>query len=443
MPPNKKSGVPDQKDAAKTNAKVNTDKVDSDVKYNGQTWEEFLSDKKTFGTPVEDFLLENEPDPPSIIEGMLALGSVALIQGGAKTNKSWTAKEIAIRVAQGQVWLGHKCNKGRVLYVNAEIRARVLRKRLLLLSDKKALGAIPTGQLELLNLRGCDATIDSLTDDICENVRPREYALIILDPIYTLLGGREENANEKIAEVIKLLHRIAEHTQAAVLFVHHHSKGSQGSKRSLERSSGAGAFGRGPDLIIDILDKGGVFEFDVTQREFEPVDPFYAKRTEAPIWELCDAPEIDPETSKQGTPGPKVNPLEIVVLFASNNRLSYKEVVERYETMNESESTAKRRLKKGLEDKVLRKLDDGSYELVAERIAEIKSEGKKATMAKVRGLGFKFKFPLREIVNVNPNQRPRSLKARSQVLHGCRDLDLFAFSIFGQQLELKKTKKRI
>ncbi len=252
---------------------------------------------------LEDFLEEQEDDPLAVIEGMLALGSVCLLQGASKTNKSWTAKEIGVRVAQGQVWLGNKCNANRVLYVNAEIRSRVLRKRLKLLMDRKVLGAIPQGQLELLNLRGCDATIDSLTQDICEDVRSGYYGLIIIDPIYTLLGDREENANEDIAQVIKLLHKITEHTGAAVIFVHHHSKGQQGGKRSLERSSGAGAFGRGPDLIIDIEPKGDIFEFDLTQREFAPIGSFHAKRVEGPMWQLCDADEVSQIAENSSTPG--------------------------------------------------------------------------------------------------------------------------------------------
>ncbi len=253
---------------------------------------------------LEAFLEEQEDDPAAVIEEMLALGSVCLLQGASKTNKSWTAKEIGIRVAQGQVWLGKKCNAHRVLYVNAEIRSRVLRKRLKLLMDRKVLGSIPQGQLDLLNLRGCDAPIDSLTQDICEDTRHGHYGLIIIDPIYTLLGDREENANEDIAQVIKLLHKITEHTGAAVIFVHHHSKGQQGGKRALERSSGAGAFGRGPDLIIDIEPVRDAFEFDVTQREFAPTPIFYAKRVEGPMWQLCDADEVSQIAEDSSKPGP-------------------------------------------------------------------------------------------------------------------------------------------
>ncbi len=360
---------------AQNTHKVSTDSKSGAVKYNGQTWEEFLSHQKTLGTPVEDFLEEQEDDPPAVIEGMLARGSVCLLQGASKTNKSWTAKEIGIRVSQGQVWLGKKCNANRVLYVNAEIRSRVLRKRLKLLMDRKVLGAIPLGQLDLLNLRGCDATIDSLTQDICDDIHPGHYGLIIIDPIYTLLGDREENANEDIAQVIKLLHKITEHTGAAVMFVHHHSKGQQGGKRSLERSSGAGAFGRGPDLIIDIEPKGDAFAFDVTQREFAPTALFYAKRVEGPMWQLCDADEVSQIAEDSSSPGPaaEFSPVALLNLLPSDGirhgKLKEKCAAELGMTPNQFNGV----FKKAQFGKMIVKSENGIYTRTEKGDREIKS----------------------------------------------------------------------
>ena len=40
----------------------------------------------------------------------------------------------------------------------------------------------------------------------------------------------------------------------AVIYCHHHSKGSQGSKRSMDRASGSGVFARDPDALLDLIE---------------------------------------------------------------------------------------------------------------------------------------------------------------------------------------------
>ena len=40
----------------------------------------------------------------------------------------------------------------------------------------------------------------------------------------------------------------------AVIYCHHHSKGSQGSKKSMDRASGSGVFARDPDALLDLIE---------------------------------------------------------------------------------------------------------------------------------------------------------------------------------------------
>ena len=40
----------------------------------------------------------------------------------------------------------------------------------------------------------------------------------------------------------------------AVIYCHHHSKGAQGGKRSMDRASGSGVFARDPDALIDLIE---------------------------------------------------------------------------------------------------------------------------------------------------------------------------------------------
>ena len=38
----------------------------------------------------------------------------------------------------------------------------------------------------------------------------------------------------------------------AVIYCHHHSKGGQGGKKSMDRASGSGVFARDPDALLDL-----------------------------------------------------------------------------------------------------------------------------------------------------------------------------------------------
>ena len=40
----------------------------------------------------------------------------------------------------------------------------------------------------------------------------------------------------------------------AVIYCHHHSKGAQGGKRSMDRASGSGVFARDPDAMLDMTE---------------------------------------------------------------------------------------------------------------------------------------------------------------------------------------------
>lgn len=54
---------------------------------------------------------------------MLRKGHKMLLAGPSKVGKSFALMELAIAVAEGGTWMGRKCSKGRVLYVNLEIDA--------------------------------------------------------------------------------------------------------------------------------------------------------------------------------------------------------------------------------------------------------------------------------------------------------------------------------
>src|SRR5690625_4163134 len=48
--------------------------------------------------------------------------------------------------------------------------------------------------------------------------------------------------------------KIATELGSSVIYCHHHSKGGQGNKKSMDRASGSGVFARDPDALIDLTE---------------------------------------------------------------------------------------------------------------------------------------------------------------------------------------------
>ena len=73
----------------------------------------------------------------------------------------------------------------------------------------------------------------------------------VLDPIYKLITG-DENSADQMAKFCNQFDLVRRALDRAVIYCHHHSKGAQGGKRSMDRASGSGVFARDPDAMLDM-----------------------------------------------------------------------------------------------------------------------------------------------------------------------------------------------
>ena len=195
------------------------------------------------------------PLNPEVIGETLRLKDVMMISGSSKSGKSFLLIELALAVASGGTWLGRQCTQGEVLYLNLEINDAVFSHRLENARDAMGITMEEVQEnLFLLNLRGVGADMDKAREAVIHYSRQHNFSLIILDPLYKLLGGRNENDAGDVGSLFDQFDQIAEASGAAVCFVHHHSKGGQATKSSMDRASGSGVFARAPDVILDCLE---------------------------------------------------------------------------------------------------------------------------------------------------------------------------------------------
>lgn len=236
-------------------------------------------------------------EPAQIIAGILHQGHKLVLGGGSKTNKSWALIALSVAVATGGKWLEFPCLAGNVLYLNFEIDEYHFTKRLQAIT--LAIGAVVApDSLQVWNLRGHTSPYSEMIPAIKKHTRGRQYTLIILDPLYKLMGTADENKATDINQLLNAIESLAQHTGAATAFGAHFSKGNQAGKESIDRISGSGVFARDPDTIMMLTrhEEDDAFVVDVTLRNFKAVKPF-GVRWEFPLLKYDGG--LDPKKLKQ------------------------------------------------------------------------------------------------------------------------------------------------
>lgn len=255
--------------------------------FGPKSWEEW---NRTVLNPFPIDIIDGRwedlpPLKPELIHDILRRKHKLIFVSGSKAGKSFTLIQLSVCIAEGQTWMGYKCEQGKVLYINLEIDRESFLHRI----EKvyRALELTPSGNLTAITLRGQRIDIDSLMSLI-----PKEqYAAIIIDPFYKL-GVEDENAAGDVAKFCCALDTISEKYDAAIIYCHHHSKGEQSGKNSMDRASGSGVFARDADAMIDLLELAFPPEYEDNIKEKYGNDCIPCKMD----FTLREFPRKDPKT---------------------------------------------------------------------------------------------------------------------------------------------------
>ena len=219
-------------------------------------WKEWTEAVNDDLPDIEDLSKEWNDLPelaPELIKGVLREGHKMLIVGPSKAGKSFDLIELCIAIAEGRQWHGWDCKRGRVLYVNLELdRASCLHR---FKNVYSAAGIKPEHlqNLDIWNLRGRSVPMDKLAPKLIRRAKDRNCKAVIIDPIYKVITG-DENSADQMAKFCNQFDKVCTELGAAVIYCHHHSKGSQGQKKSMDRASGSGVFARDPDALLDMIE---------------------------------------------------------------------------------------------------------------------------------------------------------------------------------------------
>lgn len=232
-----------------------------------KSWEDWMDFVEGVENPLPEVVSLSEydgkiPDPPEeIIKGVLRRGHKALISGSSKSGKSFLLMELCVAFATGGEWLGLKCKKGKILYINLEIDDRSCLKRFETIAKAKKKKLKDLSLIKIWNLRGCSMPLDKLVPKLIRKMQGQDYMAFILDPIYKVITGDENTASD-MGFFCNQFDTICKETGASAIYCHHHSKGAQGSKKAMDRASGSGVFARDPDALMDIIQLEMTAEFE-------------------------------------------------------------------------------------------------------------------------------------------------------------------------------------
>jgi RecA-family ATPase len=250
--------------------------------------------------------LENVDDLPDkendiVVEGMLKVGEKLAINAGSKSFKTWLLLHLAYCIANGIPFLGFKTNPMKVAIFDMELFMPSIKRRLRRIQKEMGTGTLEN--IKVQSLRGKAAKFLKNFDKVAKRLREQGFRVVIIDPVYKFLMGKDENSNGVVAEVLERLTVFCMEAEASLIYVHHHSKGNQSNKEALDRGSGAGAWSRDPDCVLDVTQhekytkQDPVYTCFITLRDFPPIDDFVVRWTFPII--TRDEQGLDPGALKQ------------------------------------------------------------------------------------------------------------------------------------------------
>lgn len=236
--------------------------------------------------------------PQELIAGMLYEGGTMMMSGASKSMKTYTMIALGLSVAAGVEWMGRKCSKRTVVYLNLELQPFAMERRIKEIAY--AMGIEPPENFLAINLRGQLINIDAVEANLQKLFKSFNPGLVIVDPHYKIsaASGVEENSNDAQGLLLYRLENAVCKKGAALMIAHHFSKGDKSTSKAIDRAAGGGALARWPDVIMTLTeheeDKCCAAEFSL--RNFSPIEPFVL-RWQYPVWHLASG--IDPSKLKK------------------------------------------------------------------------------------------------------------------------------------------------
>jgi hypothetical protein len=169
--------------------------------------------------------MRRRPRRPPLVEGLLPLGTLAVISGEPGVGKSFLALDLGLHVAHGIPWHGRAVHPGPVIYIVAEGAEGFMGR----LDAWAAYHAQPTlspnfrclpEPVDVLEVRAVDDLIADIRQQLPDGRSP---VMIVGDTLAACLLGAEENSSEAMGAIIRMATELRRAFGCTVVWLHHPS----------------------------------------------------------------------------------------------------------------------------------------------------------------------------------------------------------------------------
>ena len=203
--------------------------------------------------PFSRFMAQPYDPPRWLVDRIWTAKSHGIIGGEPKTSKSTLALALALSVASGRPFLGHFPVRatGPVLIVQEENSDEFVQDRLAriaasygLMPEVKGRGngsvmlEMPDTEVpaHVSNHPGLDLTDEDCREMLESDIQGLQPIMVILDPLYLMLGEKDENKSADLRDTLKWLLRLRFDYGVAICLIHHMRKAPTGKEASAVRA---------------------------------------------------------------------------------------------------------------------------------------------------------------------------------------------------------------
>ncbi len=197
---------------------------------------------------IRDAAYALQPQEPveDIVVGLISRGSVNLFYGEPGSKKTYIGNSLGVCVSAGKPWLNFVTKQARVLLIDEESGEKRLTRRIAeAIRGELADETIPLQFVCMAGFLLNDPTDAVLLQALIESTGAE---LVIIDALADIMTG-DENSKEDTQPIFRVLRKIADQTNAAIILIHHSNKA--GGYRGSSAIKGA------VDLMVKITSEDG------------------------------------------------------------------------------------------------------------------------------------------------------------------------------------------
>jgi len=205
-------------------------------------------------TKLGDLLSEPEEQVNWLVDSMLPSGGLSLLVAKPKVGKSTLARDLALRVARGEPFLGRDVAKGGVIYLALEEKRSEVRNHF------RAMGANGSEEIYVHAAHAPEGALQA----VIEEVRARKPVLLVVDPLLKFTRVRDANDYAQVTSALEPLLILAREYNVHVLVVHHLGKGERAE--ATDQILGSTAFYAAVDTALALKKRDQCRTLQTSQR---------------------------------------------------------------------------------------------------------------------------------------------------------------------------------